>query len=113
MNPKVWDSKEQHVIALLVRIDIPMPLNITESKMCSGSPKGTPYPGVHRAQHCQRARGGLILLCSLLCGLTSCTGEASPPTLSVGGTTSEAHKAMRQSPKEGYEDGDGSGGQDV
>lgn len=49
---------------------------------------------MHQAQHCHWVKGGLVLLCSALCGLTSCTG------CSVGATTSERQKAIRQHPEE-------------
>ena len=60
-------------------------------------------PGVHRTQHCHREKGGVVLLCSVLCGLTSCTG------CSVGATTSGGHKAMRQHPMNGYKHGEAEG----
>ena len=41
--------------------------------VCPGGQKVRPYPGVHQAQHCHRAREGVVL-CSVLCGLTSSTG---------------------------------------
>jgi len=74
-----------------------------ETEVCPGGPKHQLHPGVHQGQHRQRVRGGLVLLCPVLRGLTSCTG------CSVGATTSGGHNAIRQRPKKGYGDGEGAG----
>lgn len=57
------------------------------------------HPREHQAQHCQQARGGL------LAPALRCT--ASRPALGAIGVT------IREHPKEGYEDGEGPGGQVV
>ena len=45
------------------------------------------YPGVHQAQHRPQARGGVVPLCSVLCGLTSCTGCGRGATVHKGHTS--------------------------
>ena len=59
------------------------------------SPKGQLYPGVQQAQCCHWARGG----------------AASPPAL--GATVQKGDKPVRECPKEGYKDDEGSRGQDM
>ena len=53
------------------------------------SQKGQPYPRVHQAQHCHWGRERTVPLCSVLCGLTSCTG------CSLGTTAQEGQQTIR------------------
>lgn len=61
-------------------------------------PWGEPGPAL------PAGKGRAVLLCSVLCSLTSSTGCT---------TISERQKAVREQPKEGYEDQDSSGRQGV
>lgn len=58
--------------------------------------KGPSIPWGHLAQHCHWVRGGLVLLCSVLCGLTSSTA------CRLAATVEEGHQAIRERPEEGY-----------
>ena len=72
--------------------------------MYPASLKGQPCPEVYQVQHCHQVRGGIVLLCSALCGLTSSTG------CKLGATMQKGHKTIRGHPKESYKDGEGSEG---
>ena len=65
--------------------------------MLPGSQKGQVYPS-------SCTREAIFSLCSALCGLTLSTG------CNLG---TEGHKTVRECPKQSYESGEGSGGQDV
>lgn len=63
-------------------------------------PKKPIVPWIHQAQHCHQTREGVVPLCSEQCGLTSST------ECSLGATTYEGDKTVREPSKEGYEDGE-------
>jgi len=71
-------------------------------------PEGPTVPGVVRQAHTASwEREELVLLCSALCGL-------QPPARGAAlGTTVKGHRMIRECPKEGYEDGEGSRRQDI
>lgn len=75
------------------------------SRLCA------PCEGTQGSSHsrmlCSWVRRGVARLLSVLCGLTCSTGCSS------GATISEAYKTTGECPKQGYEDGEGAGGQNV
>ena len=64
-------------------------------------PQGPTAPGGTRSS-AATAPGRGCPLCSALCGFTSSSG------CSLGATVQEGHKAVREHPKEGHKDGEGS-----
>ncbi|KAJ7401512.1 rna-directed dna polymerase from mobile element jockey-like [Pitangus sulphuratus] len=72
------------------------------SQQCPGSQEDQLHPGGHQAQHRQPVEGGD-------CPALLCAGAASPWIVcAVLGTA--RHQAIRECPKEGHNDGEGSGG---